>query len=596
MRATGLVLMLLVLAALVAPCVAQDAQTPAAPAATAAVTAPTDPEDLAGDLPLLQVLARLDLDAGQLAKIIPIVQEVSQASHKVDDADAQALADNGALLNRIMLALVAGNQVSAADTGAYEQITAAAQQRHDELAGAVGNAVAQVQRVLTAQQAATIEGAAQQRDRLAMSQRMGGADNPADYVVMKLKEQVQLMPDEYLRLREQRALDMAQAILGGAGPQTVALAQQILRINDNVAQTTPEDFQKELPTLPQRVAQWLNAPDPTNPKQTRYNDFLAWLQDSRTPELLQMALAAADPTAAAPTAAEQGAGPADEELDLDHMIRHVGYVVALNQLTVTAPQLRRLVPLSTQLAGLVKQSDESNLAPVRGAMPLFTGIWRKLIVGDDLTDDEQQALTNLRRGERDVQEALWAQADLVLQGISQVLLPQQNAFIDWTNPHAPAVEGNATADQTEIGRDRRAMMAMTLQFFTTIRQLDQEQYLRMRIPLISDFLRPLYGMDNPQAAQAQQMMLDIVTQVKMMDNDTWQRQARRVASRLLDNLGLGEQNPATPDKPFHWDDMFQLFSDSDTPGLLQKMLTARQEATTTTTTPTPTTEPGTPTY
>jgi len=267
---------------------------PAALAQDEARDEPAEPSpgELYRDVKSLQIVDKLQLTRTQIAKILPVVQKVADQLQTDQAADDAAYKEVQRAAAAVLQALIRGQDPPPEELTAFDQAARQRNAREDARAVMAAQAAADIQRMLTAEQAARIETAAEQADRQALAQRLEGAATPLDYVVRKLEEQTELMPDEYLQTREQRALDVAEALLGKSAPAIRPLAITLLGIMDQIANLAPQQYAQLRPTLPDKLAEALNLPPPPQTPPIYYDDFIAWIASERTPMVLQDALEA----------------------------------------------------------------------------------------------------------------------------------------------------------------------------------------------------------------------------------------------------------------------------------------------------------------
>jgi len=251
------------------------------------------PSELYRDVKVLRLLANLELTTSQIEKILPVVQQIAEQAVADQQADDSAWGLAKAAGDKVIASLLAGVDPPQAETSLLDQAAQERNRREDFRAGLAAEAAVQIQRMLTAEQAARIETAAEQARRKAVQARLGGAETPVDYILMKLDEQAELMPDEYVRTRQERAMETAQALLGGDSPQTRALADALLRdVMDEVAQWDAAKYAQQRSTLGEQITKTLRLPPAPEQHAIRYEDFIAWITSERTPPVLREALAA----------------------------------------------------------------------------------------------------------------------------------------------------------------------------------------------------------------------------------------------------------------------------------------------------------------
>lgn len=259
---------------------------PAQTAITAEAPGELTPSELYRDAKVLRVVAKLELTRSQIEKIRPVVRTVADqlvADRQADDHDYELVAHAADV---VIAALTRGQEPPAKEMALLDKAARDRTEREDFRAGLAADAASKIQRMLTPQQASRIETAAEQTERQAMEERLQGAASPLDYVIEKLNEQMELMPDEYLRTREERAWDMARAMLGEDSPRTRALATKLLAIMNQVASWTPEQYQEQRPQLREDIAKELGLEDKPA-REILYDDFIAWITSERTPVVLR---------------------------------------------------------------------------------------------------------------------------------------------------------------------------------------------------------------------------------------------------------------------------------------------------------------------
>ena len=264
------------------------------PPATPPAEGPS-PSELYRDVKSLRLVSRLELTTSQIEKILPVVQEVAGQAAADQQADAAAWQAVEAAAAKTVAALLAGVAPPAAETALLDQAAAERNQRENYRGALVADAAVRIQRMLTAEQAQRIETAALQAQRKGRQARLEGADSPVAYIVRKLDQQAELMPDEYLRTRDDRALEMATAILGDNAPGVRPLAVALLDIMNQVAGWTPQQYAAQRPTLPEQIAKRLDLPADTGADLVLYDDFTAWITSERTAKVLKELLAARRP-------------------------------------------------------------------------------------------------------------------------------------------------------------------------------------------------------------------------------------------------------------------------------------------------------------
>lgn len=261
---------------------------------TAEAPAELTPSELYRDTKVLRVVAKLELTRSQIEKVLPVVRTVADqllADREADDHDYELVSQAA---GAVIAALTRGQEPPPGQMSLLDKAARDRAGREDFRAGLTADAALKIQRMLTPEQASRIETAAEQAERKLVERRLEGAASPLDYVIAKLNEQMELMPDEYLRTREKRAWNMAEAMLGEDSPRTRALAAKLLAIMDQVASWTPEQYAKARRTLREDIGKELGLQDEPG-REILYDDFIAWITLDRTPIVLRELLIVREP-------------------------------------------------------------------------------------------------------------------------------------------------------------------------------------------------------------------------------------------------------------------------------------------------------------
>ena len=235
------------------------------------------PSELYRDVIFLRVISVLELTENQVGKVIPIVQQVADQLTADEAADAQAYEEVSDAADAVIASLLAGQDPPAAQLGPLNAAVNARSERERFRATLVAQAAVAIQRTLTADQAARIETAAEQLAREQTQARLGGAETPIDYIVKRLDDQTKLMPDEYVRTRDARAVEMAETLLGRDAQGVRALAVGLLRIMNEVAAWDPDEYANRKPTLAKDIRALAGLPEEPVTHAVKHAEFLEWI-------------------------------------------------------------------------------------------------------------------------------------------------------------------------------------------------------------------------------------------------------------------------------------------------------------------------------
>jgi hypothetical protein len=265
---------------------------------------------------------------------------------------------------------------------------------------------------------------------------------------------------------------------------------------------------------------------------------------------------------------------------LSQVISKGNHLITLNRLRVTVDQVGRLLPLSAQLTTATKtwQSKRQDLL-LQNRDQLAQA--RQAMIDDrPVSKNVEEALVALEESLQQNDDELYEAAVDVLADVRDELLPQQNAYIDWTPPRATATTTRETFVQRAArDREQRAMLLFAEQFLTRVRYYPLEQYILEAQRLVDDFLRPLVPVASPAYPQAQQFMFRLVEQVRLMGEPQWQAESLNYAAVLVQELGLDQPpDESVEERPYTWQDMYEIFSDPGTPGLFREIQEAASGA------------------
>jgi hypothetical protein len=264
--------------------------------------------------------------------------------------------------------------------------------------------------------------------------------------------------------------------------------------------------------------------------------------------------------------------------ELSQLVAKGNHLITLNRLGVTAPQCDALAPLAEELSSAVRVWQANRQAALADARTDLQASRDLLVDGEKLTPALQKAIGNLEGELKIEDDTLYNTAVTVLGKVKDQLLPQQNAYVDWTPPRGEGTAPKETLQQkAQRERDRRAMIALAAQFLDRVRY--QSVILLGTENVVQDFLRPLIDPRSPEYPQAREFMLEMVKEVRLLPEAQWEGLRDQYAARLIQGLGFEQPRPDRGEerqqKPYTWEDMYDIFSDAGTPALLRAMKQAR---------------------
>jgi hypothetical protein len=269
---------------------------PASTALWAANAETPSPQELPQDVALLELMRRLELTSAQMERILPELDAIQQAIRTAEADRDKLRRQYAAALNDARQALITGEVPSATTQTQLERLVQAARTIDANTEAAIAADEAQVERALTSQQLTMVETRAQEEARRARIQELEGETTASAYVVKKLTEIRNMLPDEYQASRLRIANDIAQRVEGAGSRRFNAFRQQSLRMMDNVFQWPDQQWAESLPTLNETVTKYLDIRPEANPAPAAdvvpYQQYRDLLRSPRTPVVIRELLRA----------------------------------------------------------------------------------------------------------------------------------------------------------------------------------------------------------------------------------------------------------------------------------------------------------------
>ena len=243
------------------------------------------------DLQLLRTLAQLDLTAEQIAKAIPHLEQIQAHLETIADRRAKTYAQERTALESTRTALIQGDTPRSSTYDNIRQALGQLQLAIQVAMQRVRQEEAGLEAELTGQQLDRIETSEQRDARIERVRELEGEMTAAAYIVKKLGEIRELLPDEYARVRLRVANEIAVKTEGARSPRFNAYRQRVLAMMDEAYRWTVVEFRAKLPTLERSVALGLEirpeADAPSAEGLIPYEEYAATLRNPRTIELLR---------------------------------------------------------------------------------------------------------------------------------------------------------------------------------------------------------------------------------------------------------------------------------------------------------------------
>jgi len=250
---------------------------------------PLAPRRTRDDVRLLRTLSELELTTEQIAKIIPLLQEIRTHLTAIAARRAKThTAQRGALANA-RSALIRGETPRQSTYDTIQSSLRQLQISTQTLQQRVLQVESRIQAELTERQLLRIETREQREARLTRVRELEGETTARAYVVKKLQETRELLPDQYARIRLRLANELAVKTEGPRSPRFNAYRQRVLATMDQAYQWTAAHFQAQLPTLEQAVEDALemrsDADAPSAEGLIPYEQYAGAIRNPRTRDL-----------------------------------------------------------------------------------------------------------------------------------------------------------------------------------------------------------------------------------------------------------------------------------------------------------------------
>ncbi len=258
---------------------------------------PTAPPagDVLEDLALLSVAGRLKLTPRQIKKVIPLLQDVQADQAALEAARQQALADRRDDFRAVEEAYLSGEEPPRACLERINASLAKVRAAEQEAEAKLTRREARLLGYFTRDQVRLIETEQQYLAAQKRRQKLEGAASAAEYVVNKLSEVRELLPEEYRAQAAPLAAQVAVVVKGPRFRHLPAVKERVLYLFEQVRRMSQQEFETTLPTMPEQVSKLLDLPatQPTTTTKISREEFLRFLKSPRTVELLSQLLTSA---------------------------------------------------------------------------------------------------------------------------------------------------------------------------------------------------------------------------------------------------------------------------------------------------------------
>ena len=532
------------------------------------------PDQLYEQVRILQIARTIQFTSEQTNQLMPTIDAVQDQRQQLVSAADALWTEHQQAIEEVLDHWIAGTHPPADSLSpAYDAVTTLAN-GEAELQQRIAAAAEQILAMLPPAQRFWVESLQQQQQRQQIAAELDGAESLAEYIVLHLDAQRQLMPDEYGLVRLINAQRLAARIIPPGRPDYQQAVQAVLNLTDTVYDWSAQQYNAQHPGLADQVTQFLNLLPASAARPVSYEDLLLFVSSPHTPGLLRQIT----PTVSPSTETSQESPPplaghpfqlAQEKSDILFMLNYLG---------LTSNQVSGLIPLAQQAAAAVTTADQTVHNKLSELQSTLTQARQLLITTGALPPELTQLLTQLRLTHQEAEHQKRAQIADVLDQVENVLLRGQNRLIDWRLPPDLA----ATDPQQQAAQQRRLAGQMTraLRFLEQLRYRDPFIYLQMRMTEVEQFLRNYINPNSPQFAERRSFVINLLDRMKMVEEPDWAQAGPQLAAELLEGVGAFRptRRSTRTARPLSWEDLYEAFSSLHTPELLQQMLHKRTQA------------------
>ena len=529
-------------------------------------------EQLYEQVSILWIARTLQLSGTQIGHIIPRVQTINQQQQQLLSEADNLWPQYQQAIEQVLASWIAGITPLPASLASAQQAAANFRSQQAHLDMLIAASVQQILSELRPDQRGLVERLPEQQQRHQLMAQLAGAESLAAYIAQHLDTQRELMPDEYELVRLFEAQRLATRIVNPRAPDYEPLVGRILQLTDTVYNWSQPQYNAQYPTLVDQVSQFLNlAPVATRP--ISYDQLVAFVASPYTAALLQqVSSAVTEASAAGPTGLRSLA-----DHPLPAALEKSDILALLNDLRLFPQQLAHLLPLTEQAAQVCDQAQKTVQYRYEELKPTGQQAYQLLIAGGEVPPELANAMEAVRRTQQDAHRQQRVALASVLRQLESLLVPEQNAVINW-QPPADVLQADP-AQRAAQQRQLAAEMIEAIRFLERMRYRDPLVYIQTRIGEVEGYLRHYVDPQSPDFSPLRSFIIDLLDRMKMVEEPDWPRVRVRLAAELLEAVGAlpGRGGPQPTDQPLRWEDLYQVFTSPHTAELVGKMLAARTQ-------------------
>jgi hypothetical protein len=241
------------------------------------------------------------------------------------------------------------------------------------------------------------------------------------------------------------------------------------------------------------------------------------------------------------------------------------------QIELQRAQARQMIPPLQRTVRLVETHEQQRTQSLNRLEPTLRQARQQLIAGAELGSEAQLALEEYEERRASSQRGLYRSVDAEMQGIAEVLTPEQNELLDWTAPASIRPE-QSMEDRLRIQQVAMGRIQETVRMLDRVKHLHAFNFVTGRGPMLNDYLAGYFEPQSPQFQEAYQIALDYTDEVRMLREEQWQAQGLEIAAAMIEDLGLmptvdPDQRPGA----VSWRSLYRLVTNPQTLEVVRQM-------------------------
>jgi len=206
-------------------------------------------------------------------------------------------------------------------------------------------------------------------------------------------------------------------------------------------------------------------------------------------------------------------------------------------LEVETSQLQRMIPPLQRIQQYITQGHAARDAKLAQLSADYSRARALLIAGQQLPDDLRAKLEGAKQ-EMDLADLKMKQSiSQQMSALSKIFSPVQNQRLDWTPP-AELQPAETARQRAQRRREQLALISDAGRLQNRLRYMNAFDYSSYRVTIISEYLDRYFERNTAQFEQAHAIVMELIGEVRLVDEAAWPQQANLYAERQVIMLGL----------------------------------------------------------